>query len=445
MVHDVRSAVSTVVLRSFAVLAMAWFALPMLAQTSDPAVAAQDALKPCQDAFVACANACQAAPATCAACESARAKCRADVKANVSAAPRGPAGSSTTQPGQGGSPKTPPGLPPEVTTCTAGSDGKPCVGDNDPCTYDLCKGLKCGGVRATVETTLSQQIFYITAEPKMPEIVANAKVVGVEPDPTAAAQFRWTFTISYTAPPPLSKTITEELTALGGARYTPTFQDIRGGKVTASATLVRGVSNCAAANNNAQIYGTNPPFTAVKAFIDSIDGMEGEHPYLARMACHESKGDLQFERTRKGWVGRPLVEKKNGGKFGKGVGIMQLTKPPARPDSYWNWQENIRQGIELYNEKVAMAEQRYKDLNKLKPPPPPLSEEQKLQDVMTLYNGGYYWRFLGGKWVAKPPLHPLGACEKKKSGDKVILDATKGTWDICASYYERVMREKPCE
>lgn len=446
MEHGVRSAVPKIEIRGFAAVLALACALPLAAQTSDPAVAAQNALKICQDAFVACTVVCRAAPSTCGACESLRTRCRADVNANVSPAQRGPAGSGPTRPGEGGVPRTPPGLPPEVTTCTAGSDGKPCIGDADPCTYDLCKGLACAGVRATVDTTLSQELLFITAEPKMPEIVASAKVVGVEPDPTATAQFQWTFTISYTSPPPLNKTITETLPpVLAGATYKPAFQKIRGGTLIASATLVRGVSNCAAGSKGAQIRGTNPPFTAVRAFIDGIDGMDGEHPYLARMACHESKGNLQFERTREGWVGRPLIEKKNGGKFGRGVGIMQLTKPPARADSYWNWKENVKQGIELYNEKVAMAEKRYADLSRLKPPPPPLTKEQKLQDAMTLYNGGYYWRFIGGKWVAKPPLHPLGACENKKAGDRVILDAARGTWDICASYYERVMREKPCE
>jgi hypothetical protein len=446
MVHDIRSAVSTVAPRSFAaVLAVACLALPLAAQTPDPAVAAQNTLKACQDAFVVCANACRAMPTACGACESARERCKADVKANVSAVPRGPAGSGPAGPGQGGSPKTPPHLPPEVTTCTVGSDGKPCIGDSDPCTYDLCKGLTCAGVRATVETTLSRKIFYITAEPKMPQIVASAKVVGVEPDPTATAQFRWKFTISYTAPPPLSKTISEDLTVLGGAEYQPTFQKIRGGKLTASATLVRGVSNCATGPKGAEIRGTDPGFAAVRAFLDSIDGTKGENPFLVRIACHESGQQLQFEKQLAAYEGQPVIEKKNGGKFGRGVGLMQLTEPPASADAYWNWQTNVRDGVKLYQEKVRLAEDYYNRKRKLKPPAPELSPAKKLQNVVTSYNSGYYWKYVHGVWVESPNLFPEGACVGKKRGDIVTTDAKSGKTKKCESYYNRIMNQAPCQ
>lgn len=431
MTNEGRSVPAILAGRCAMVLILAGLSLHLGAQQgTDPAVAAQNALAKCQGDYIACAVSCRGA----CDCETIRDQCRAKVNANVTPKPRTPAGGSPNNPG-GGSPDTPPVGPPDSVECALdGSGGKPCTGDNEPCTYDLCKNGKCTSQSPSVKTTLTSQIFYITPEPRMPVIIASAQVSGVEPDPTGGAQFKWNFTISYTSP--FGRKVELKLPeVLGGPTYQPTFPSIRGGKLTARATLVREGGDCVAANQVAEVRGLDPSFADVKAAL-------GGNLDLARMVCHESAKDLQFENVMKGRKGQPLIERS---KRGTGVGIMQITNPRPSDDAFWNWRANIREGMKTYDDKGRVADAYYKKLSKLKPPAPELSPEQKRQNQITLYNGGFYWRYVDGKWVAKPPLHPLGACAGKKQGDKVTLNAKKGTWDVCRSYYDRVMSEKGCE
>jgi hypothetical protein len=401
-----------------AAIALVLVAVSVSAQSSDPAIAAQEALSKCERTYIACGKSCMGA--ACEACEQARSTCKADVHANLAMGPPAPGGKNSSTRGTGSAGT--------VTSCRgSGKDGKECVGDTNPCTFDLCRGGRCVSTRPSVQTTLSPTLLFITAEPRMPPIRARAQIAGIEPDPTADAQFRWTFTISYTAP--FGRLIELKLpSVIGPASYTPSFNTIRGGTLIARATLVRDGSDCGAAGVTAEIRGTNPPFADIKAAF-------GGNDVLARMACHESGRKLQFVN------GKPLIE----GGGGRGVGIMQLTNPPASDEAFWNWKKNVQEGLRIYNEKRAAFEKYYNAMRAQKPPAPPLTEQQKRQDIMTRYNGGSYWKYRNGKWVADPPLHPLKQCNGKKAGQKVTLNAAKGTWDICRSYYQRVMEYPSCE
>lgn len=386
------------------------FANPLAAQ-SDPAVQAQEAKRKCEDAYRACANACRSNPATCGACETTRDQCRLEAFANVQPKPPGSSGS-------GSGPKSP---PPQVgVNCSVPiAPGAPCKGDGVPCTFDFCRNGQCVSQTPSLAMTIeSPDGFKIGPEPRMPVIKGQSKILGVEPDPTADVQIKWTFRVEYTAANKVRKINKTLGPLLGKADQTPAFGFIRGGKLIATATLMRQGQECGSTEQTAQITGTNPPFKDVKAAL-------GNDPILARIACHESRGGKQFVD------GKPQTHVEPDKRMG--VGIMQVTTPTPTDDAFWDWKANIREGLKHFHEGVKGADDYYARMRKRKPPAPALTAEQLQQNRVTRYNGDYYWKYRNGKWVADPPLQPWPQCKGQKQSNQ------------CRPYYDLVMTRAECK
>jgi hypothetical protein len=194
-----------------------------------------------------------------------------------------------------------------------------------------------------VRTPLNE-IYVITAEPRMPVITARAIGVG---GPISGLQWKILLEVDPTlileicaphAPPDVVEEFDFSPTD-GREQITLDFNNlIRGGTLV---FIAKGIVNGCEAEDitSARIYGTNPQRSDIQAALP--------HDTLRRIACKES-GQRQFDAPPDGGTGPcPL--------FGPGgrVGIMQIANPTH--DEVWNWRLNVAKGIEIFNERVAAA------------------------------------------------------------------------------------------
>jgi hypothetical protein len=197
--------------------------------------------------------------------------------------------------------------------------------------------------------------------PRMPTIQGiKAKVVGVEPDPTATTSFTWEAKVQVLATdcahgttiqaPVVTQTIT-------GEQYVPDFATTYGAtlyggqfELTLKATI-EGLDLSASTkkqpadpatnflgNDHEHILGNDPPAAALMAAFP--------HNTLRAIACLESHG-RQF--TASGTVAGACPLWSGDGLLG--VGIMQLTPYTdfGGVDVVWNWARNVTAGTGKFN------------------------------------------------------------------------------------------------
>jgi hypothetical protein len=277
----------------------------------------------------------------------------------------------------------------------------PCTDDRNPCTYDICVGGICTHQRGKLTGTLlsPSDNFKIQTDPRMPVVNSKVQVVGVVPDPTANARFLWETNVRYTARN--QRVIEETLTPVTqGNTYSPTWVNIRGGDLTVSATLVRGVTStaCFKSVGKAKILGINPTQADIQGAIPD--------PIIMNIICHESSY-RQFN-TGGERAGLPNEMLEPDGRVG--VGLMQITTPTPDDDDFWNWRANIASGVAIWNSKMAAAQagiarirRQHNDV------PPALSADDMQREALRRYNGGRYWDWdpQSGQWYVLPP-PPVG-------------------------------------
>jgi hypothetical protein len=182
----------------------------------------------------------------------------------------------------------------------------------------------------------------------MPVITAQARITGINPDPTPTTSFTWTVTLQLNAatcphgPARVISHPTITQTVVGGS-FTIPFTQIRGGVLTISVKATVQGRILTAQSNGLVILGTNPPVASAQAALP--------HDTLRRIARFES-GYRQFNSAAGGGTNKcPLFSSDNLG----GAGIMQLTSPQPTPDQIWDWTANIRAGVLVFNQKVTAA------------------------------------------------------------------------------------------
>lgn len=192
--------------------------------------------------------------------------------------------------------------------------------------------------------------FAIDEAANPPEIVAEAQITGIVPDPTGSTTFDWTLQVTFDAsvcnhgparqinPPAINQS------TVGGKLDLP-LPWVRGGNllITVSAT-VNGQS-LKTTSKNLRIVGTNPPFASLQAALGND---------ASRCIARLESGCRQFDAAAGGGTSAcPLWSGDNAG----GVGVMQLTSPPPTDDEVWNWQSNVATGLGLLGNKAAIAQQ----------------------------------------------------------------------------------------
>jgi hypothetical protein len=231
-------------------------------------------------------------------------------------------------------------------------------------------------------------LFSISTEPRMPVIELRVSVVGVTgPDPTPTTQFEWVATLSFDSRHCLHgaakaawkgksvsyrvgdtrtiATFTAQGKVVGGI-IAVQFDQIRGGTLTISVTAnVGGIATRGAAEGW-RVQGTNPSKEEVCGALP-----DDTH---RKIACAESSMQ-QFVRAE----GEGDAWYPNFSADGLlGVGICQITNPPATDDQVWNWRENVKAGVALYSQKKREA-QAY---------PPRVAKSAMFQAFVKRYNDG---------------------------------------------------------
>jgi hypothetical protein len=209
-------------------------------------------------------------------------------------------------------------------------------------------------------------LFSISAEPRMPVIELKVSVVGVTgPDPTPTTQFEWLATLSFDSRHCLHGTAkaarkgngvsykagdtrtTATVTAQGkvvGGMISLQFGQIRGGTLTISVTADVGGITTRGVVEGWRVQGTNPSKEEVcRALPDDTH---------RKIACAESSMQQFVWAEGEGDAWYP--------KFSAdgllGVGICQITNPPATDDQVWDWRENVKAGVALYTQKKREAQ-----------------------------------------------------------------------------------------
>ncbi len=126
-----------------------------------------------------------------------------------------------------------------------------------------------------------------------------------------------------------------------------------------------------------QLLGSNPSVDQVAAYLAGKPGAAGFDRIVAQESrCHHFTP-----------AGLPVVS------FDGGVGMCQLTKPPATPAQAWDWRANLDAGLKLFAEKRAAAEHRLGQGGRHFTP------EQATREAVCMWNGGAYHVWDGHAWV----------------------------------------------
>lgn len=202
------------------------------------------------------------------------------------------------------------------------------VSPSDGTTFDIASGTAANG-------------------PQMPVIQAEVRFNGLDPDPTDTATFQWAVTIAFQCSDcrnGRAREIDDQFgfTTIGG-KAAINFPRVRGGQLTIAVAVDLPAQSYNATTTGLHIRGVNPPHDEVNAACGSL--------IVQKMVMHES-GCRQFNAPRDGGVSEcPLF---SGDRLG-GVGLFQITNPPPTPEDHWNWLANINHGLQILQQKQAVA------------------------------------------------------------------------------------------
>ncbi|HKX32490.1 MAG TPA: hypothetical protein VJ302_32690 [Blastocatellia bacterium] len=181
----------------------------------------------------------------------------------------------------------------------------------------------------------------------MPIINAQARIVGITPDPTPTTQFTWTVQIRFQAancPSGKARAIDDQFQIVSvGGEATITFPRFRGGELTLIVSADFSTDELISQTRGLKIRGTNPLRSELNAALGSLT--------LQKMAAHESS-QRQFRAAANGGASEcPLF---SGDRQG-GVGLFQITNPAPTDDEHWNWKANCERGQAIFLEKRGVA------------------------------------------------------------------------------------------
>jgi outer membrane protein OmpA-like peptidoglycan-associated protein len=209
------------------------------------------------------------------------------------------------------------------------------------------QSVRLGIIAAPTIDVGAMTTFAISADRRMPTINVTARIVGVEPDPTATTPFDWVAQLQLNAqtcssgPQRVISHPNINQVVIGG-QFTPAFSLIRGGELTLIARANVNGQTIETRKAGIQIVGTNPQRADIQNALP--------HDTLRRIAMQES-GQRQFDAAPNGGTGCPLFSRDRLG----GVGIFQITNPPPSDDEIWDWRSNIARGIAIFQQKLAAA------------------------------------------------------------------------------------------
>jgi hypothetical protein len=202
------------------------------------------------------------------------------------------------------------------------------------------KMLEQSDAQLLISVPGNQMVYRISADGKMPTIVADATVEGSTTD-ISGVSIKWTAQVRFTGnetkhavagtPYDQSKTTTGGHLALERGDWSK----LRGGSVTLVATATIDGKTARGSLDGLKILGTNPSVDDIRAALGTD---------TLRRIAHQESNFRQFLSD-----GYPYFSEDNLG----GAGIMQIT--PASEDQRWDWRANVKAGIANYQEKYRLS------------------------------------------------------------------------------------------
>ena len=246
-------------------------------------------------------------------------------------------------------------------------------------------------------------------DPAMPSIKlkASAKLSGKRMN---EGTFRWQMMISGTYKTRMG---TKEYSLLAGSPRTKPDQEVEfklappsvaGGELTIKVTFDHPQLGSAQVQTikGIKVRGKDPSKAHIQALIKEIEPGLG---WLLFPIIEQESGYRQFKSPDEVLVGPPA-----------GIGITQRdpTAPewgtgkldPSEPNIffpriYWDWKENVRAGMKLFEEKERAA-RRYLDNLQTKNGLPPYTKGMLARETLRRYNGGAEFGAVNGKWKVSP-------------------------------------------
>ncbi|AMU08560.1 hypothetical protein A2T82_19905 [Burkholderia cenocepacia] len=211
--------------------------------------------------------------------------------------------------------------------------------------------------------------FVIDETPKFPEITFEIKTE--QPPPY---QWKWTITwdaqVSGLREKPRGKKLKTFSDTGSFSINDKTWVADPGGKILGGKLVVEVTAGTEQFRRTVFIVGTNPSKGAVLEFLKTQKDAVG----FDRVINQEShfKNFINADNE-------PVVA------FDNGYGMTQMTNPAPTYEQVWNWKENIKVGIKLYQEKQGYAKN---DLAGH-----PYTEDQLIRATFSRWNGSVYYRW----------------------------------------------------
>jgi hypothetical protein len=129
------------------------------------------------------------------------------------------------------------------------------------------------------------------------------------------------------------------------------------------------------------ILGKNPAKSDVVNFLSTLPDTDGFDKLIEQESHFKNFINADSE---------PIVA------FDSGYGMTQMTSPAPSYEQVWNWKENIKAGVKLFQDKQAKAKKLLKDH--------PYTSDQAAMETYGLWNGSryYQWNPQSQAWERDP-------------------------------------------
>jgi hypothetical protein len=228
-------------------------------------------------------------------------------------------------------------------------------------------------------TPVAAANFEIDAQATFPQII-------FEIETTQPGPYKWSWIITWNAKVsglresakrgPLLKIFTEK----GSFESSEKKWAAKLGKVVGGRLAVVVSAGSEKFKRSVSIKGSNPTASGVKALLSTLPDSDGFDKLLEQ------------ETHFKHFIvadGQPVVA------FDKGYGLTQMTNPAPSFEQVWNWKENVKAGVGLYQQKQALAKAHLSQQGRT------YTSEQLRLETWTRWNGGSYfvWDSAGKTWI----------------------------------------------
>lgn len=221
--------------------------------------------------------------------------------------------------------------------------------------------------------------FFIDAQAKFPQI-------RFEIDTQQPAPFTWNWTLQWDAKVSGLRESAKRGSKLKTFKETGSFESSDKfwvaslDKVLGGTLTVEVKAGTETFRRSAKIKGKNPAQADVEALLTTLQDTDGFSKILAQESRFKNFIDAD---------GEPIVA------FDHGYGMTQMTNPAPSYEQVWNWKENVKGGVSLYQQKQKAAKTYLGQAGRS------YTAEQLRLETWSRWNGGGYhqWDAKSNAWL----------------------------------------------